>query len=123
MSKYYDAQLIYNQQRHIDCTESNEVFESFLVHNFYTYTCMEKMLTEYEERIKALETNEIELIKATYKQYFMEHYRVTARMKYTDDLYIKECKVIREFYANFISHMRTMMKNNPQTDLISVKGS
>lgn len=96
MKKYYDSQLIYNQQRDIDCVvESNEVFEYCIVHNFYTYACMEMILGEYENMIKAFDID------------------VTCA---------EESKTVKGFLKNFVLQMRTMMKENPQTDLISVMG-
>lgn len=75
MKKNYDSQLIYNQQREIDSVvESNEVFEDCIVHNYYTYTCMEKMLLEYEDLINSLEIDDTKLIKEAYKKNFAEYY-------------------------------------------------
>ena len=123
MKKYYDSNLIYNQQRSIDSViESNEVFEYCIVHNFYTYTCMKKMLKEYEDLIDLLETDDTELIKELYKKNFEGYYKATVGQNYTDDVYSKDCKMVRDFLKHFILHIHTMMKNNPQTNLISVMG-
>ena len=122
MKKHYDAKLIYNQQRHIDITESNEVFEWYLVHNFYTYECMEKMLVEYEELTSILETDDVEKIKEIYKLNFRQHFKDTEKQEYTDALYVEDCKRVRAFLVNFVSLMRAMMTENAQTDLVWVMG-
>lgn len=56
---------------------------------------MKKMLVEYEELIRLLDT---------------------------DTLYLEDSKMVRTFLNDFIFYMRSMMKENPQTDLLSVMG-
>jgi len=112
--QYFEPELLYNARRY---QNGNYVkgFEWYLTDNFYTYECMDIMLGEIEVMAELLEADyENDSLKELKK-----HFRKSSPW-YENINYSTEA--IINFYRRFVTRMRTMMKNNPETNFISIMG-
>lgn len=121
LEKYFKRDLVYNANRVLLDYESHNHVEWNLVNNFYTYECMEKMLEEIEKAVEKLQSNQVEIIKKAYIQYF-ELWWKDIKDRYADEAYLEEKEVIKDFLERFIARIRKMMEDNADVDLISFMG-
>lgn len=131
--KYFDRTLTCNKNRHDGCMYLSErfgkaEFEWNLEHNFFTYEQITRMLSEIEWTAHTLETDIenpfLEPIKEGFSIFYMtERNSEDYKAGVTDTASLKRnIAVVTDFYRRFVRHMRDMMSNNPDFDIISVMG-
>ena len=128
LKKYFDENLLYNRERYNDCGGYIRHFEFYLTDNFYTYETLEKMCDEILDVARLLETDYDNAKLDSIKEFFSVFYlcdredpdyqnRNTSR-----EAMQRHIGAVIDFYRRFVERLRKMMKNNPNTDLISVMG-
>lgn len=128
LKKYFDERLLYNRERYDECGGYIHHFEWYLTDNFYTYESLEKMCDEILDVARLLETDYDNTKLDSIKDYFSVYYLCDK-----EDQDYQNCNSSKEaiqrhvgvaidFYRRFVERLRKMMKNNPNTELISVMG-
>ena len=128
LKKYFDENLLYNRERYYDCEGYIRHFEFYLTDNFYTYETLEKMCDEILDVARLLEADYDNAKLDSIKEFFSVFYlcdredpdyqnRNTSR-----EAMQRHIGAVTDFYRRFVERLRKMMKNNPDTDLISVMG-
>ena len=128
LKKYFDENLLYNRERYDECEGYIHHFEFYLTDNFYNYETLEKMCDEILEVARLLETDYNNVQLDGVKEFFSVFYLCDREdPDYLNRNTSKEAMqrhvgVAIDFYRRFVDRIRKMMKNNPNTDLISVMG-
>lgn len=124
--KYFDKNLSYNKRRFEDGVGYIERFEWYLTHNFYTYEVLEKMVNEILSVAELLESDynnpSLSKIKERYSIYYMCSRDDIDFVNNDNSAISKHISVVIDFYKRFAKRLTLMMKNNPETTLISIMG-
>lgn len=130
--QFFDATLIYNQQRKAEWSRSGREcepasFEWNLTHNFYTYASMRQMIAEIAHVADLLESDEVYSIPA-------EIYQNDAASLIDEDSpkdlpfenqlqFIQaHLSVLVDYYRRFACRIEKMLDENPEWPLISIMG-
>ena len=109
--KHFDEKLSYNQRRE-NYGYCGGDFDPNLTHNLYTYEIINNMINEINETTKLLEKDfnnkKLDNIKKNFN-------------KPDEELYNNKTEIIQS-YNRFVKRIEEMMKNNPDTNIISVVG-
>lgn len=130
--KYFDENLIYNQQRMADwCDVEGKCepaeFEWYLTHNFYTQKSVRLMLADISSVSDQLEKMGIYSVPSE----IVENYRawlidgdIQQKMNSEDNLQFinKHLSVVIDFYRRFVFRIEKMLDENPEWPLISIMG-
>lgn len=121
-AQYYDCSLIYNIEH---CTSMDEPphYEPFLNDNFYTYPVFQKLLNEISAYVAKLQgirsiadpTQQFHLLREEFGYSYSYFWGLSSTVQDNLDAVIL-------YYQRFIALSRQIMKENPQTTLISVSG-
>ena len=128
LKKYFDENLLYNRERYDECEGYIHHFEFYLTDNFYTYETLEKMCDEILDVARLLETDYNNAQLDSIKEFFSVFYLCDREdPDYQNRNTSKEAMqrhigAVIDFYRRFVDRLRIMMKNNQDTDLISVMG-
>lgn len=130
--KYFDRNLIYNQQRMADwCGVEGKCepaeFEWYLTHNFYTQKSIRRMLADISSIADQLENTGIHTIPSeiteNYSAWLIDA-DIHQKMNKEDNLQFinKHLSVVIDFYRRFVSRIEKMLDENPEWPLISIMG-
>ena len=124
--KYFDEELVYNKERFDGVYLSG--FEWWQDDNFFTYDQLEAMCEDIEECAELLkydfENSSLAGVKERFSIFYMCNSEdVDYKNCDTSDAAIKRhIDVVIVFYNQFVTRLRKMMRDNPETNLISITG-
>lgn len=120
--KYYDPELVYNKNRYDSCIK----FEWNLTHNFFTYQALVEMGKEILEVAELLQNDynnsKLNDIKERFSIYYMTSNDDPDHENVSESAIQKHVGVVINFYERFVKRISEMMKNNPNTNIISIMG-
>lgn len=130
--KYFNKNLIYNQQRMADwCGVDGKCepaeFEWYLTHNFYTQKSVRLMLADISSVSDQLEKMGVYSIPSdivkNYRAWLVDE-DIQQKMNSEDNLQFinKHLSVVIDFYRRFVFRIEKMLDENPEWPLISIMG-
>ena len=124
--KYFDENLIYNKER-FDGVYI-EGFAWWIDENFFTYDQIENMCQEIEECAKLLavdyENELLDGVKERFSIFYMcdQDENDYKNRDSSDEAMKRHVDVVIDFYNRFVTRIRKMMKDTPETNLILITG-
>ncbi len=128
LEKHFDPELIYNKKRMEVVEEQDEnIFQWWLINNFYTYESIEEMCREILDVADALTHDfydqELDEIKKYFSIYYMTYDWDEDREKgNTEEVLRKHRYPVIDFYLRFVYRIRRMMRDYQETKLIAISG-
>ncbi|MCM1577748.1 MAG: hypothetical protein NC078_02965 [Ruminococcus sp.] len=124
--KHFDNDLVYNKRRFEDGFGFIDGFEWYLTYNFFTYDRIRVLAEDINNTAELLRTDYDNPALADVKKSFSIFYMCPSDDKdYTErnSANIRNhIDVVIDFYNRFTKRILQMLKNNPDTDMISIMG-
>lgn len=120
-AQYYDRSLIYNIE-HCASMDEPPHYEPFVNDNFYTYPVFQKLLEEISLYIEKLQS--VRAVSDLSQQFrlLQEEFGRTSDFWNLCGTVQANLDAVIYYYQRFIALSKQLMKENPQTNLISVSG-
>lgn len=126
LNKHFDDSLTYNKRRYDINDGYIHGFEWDLTYNFFTYDTLKDMINDISQTAQMLENDYYNPRLRDVKKLFSIFYMCSC----DDEDYInrninnihKHISIVTDFYCRFTRRLEKMMKDNPDTNVISIKG-